>query len=67
MEVICYGIQMPEDSSEGYILSFGGLHLAEKPTTTWGHFPVGNGSLFAEWDTGDVYYFNEGTWTKWGA
>ena len=44
---------------------FSGLSTDDKPTE-WHGFPVGENSLFFEEDTGDFYYFSEGSWAKVG-
>lgn len=43
-----------------------GLSSDTKPTEIEG-FPVGDNSLFLELDTGDFYYFTNGSWTKVGS
>lgn len=42
-----------------------GLSSDEKPTEIGGK-PIQDNSLFLELDTGDFYYFNNGTWSKVG-
>lgn len=40
-----------------------GLSTDTKPTGTFSGYRVGENSVFLELNTGDLYYFSNGTWT----
>ena len=51
-----------EYSSTGEF-EFKGLSTDRKPTGTFGGKTIGDNSLFLELDTGDIYYYNGGSWS----